>query len=553
MKFEFFIALKNLKNEVAGKKVSRPIVKISILSICLAVLVNLITIAVVIGFQHEVSDKVLGFGSHAFISSSNSTSLFENEAILKEQKFIQEIKNHHFIKNIQAIAYKPAIFQTDKSKSKSQEIQSIIVKGVNQDYDFTFFKQHLVAGKLPQYSELKKSNEILISKKIANDLQYKVGDTARTFFVKNQPIRRNFKIVGIFETGMEDLDKKVVIADIKHIQEMSDWGIQASITVLDTLIKDCLVIKAEAIGGNGNFRFDWGKGYSKTGGFICYPDKDTVFRVIVSDYWMFMDGRGEETSIPDTAYLKMTVSKTTNEKFPIELNEDGTVKKEFLSDDGMKFEIFISGRKVVFEKIDGLGSYRNYVGAFEINFKSWENFDENTYKLKKLINFNHSSAKQDLRVTSIKEDQEEIFVWLSFLDINVYIIIILMLIIGIINMGSAMLVMILIKTPFIGMMKAMGATNWTIRKIFLIQVTYLILRGMFWGNLVGIGLCLLQEYFEIIPLNPEVYYLNAVPIELSLSSILWVNGLTLVVCLAAMLIPSFVISKISPSKSIKFN
>lgn len=538
---------------MSGKKVSRPIVKISILSICLAVLVNLITIAVVIGFQHEVSDKVLGFGSHAFVSSSNSTSLFENEAILKDQKFTQDIVNQNFVKNIQAIAYKPAIFQTDKSKSKSQEIQSIIVKGVNNQYDFSFFKENLVAGKLPEYSEKKQSDDILISKRIAEDLNYKVGDTARTFFVKNQPVRRNFRIAGIFETGMEDFDKKIVIADIKHIQELNDWGIKASINILDTLSNGYLIVKADAIGGNGNYRYDFGKGFSTYAGFSWYPTKDTVFRVIISDYWMFIDGRGEETSIPDTAYLSVKIKKTSAENYPIILNPDRTVKKKYLSDDGMKYEIFIPERKVVFEKKDGLGSYRNYIGAFEINFKSWDNFDQNIEKLKKMINFNHSNAKQDLRVTSIKENQEEIFVWLSFLDINVYIIIILMLIIGIINMGSAMLVMILIKTPFIGMMKAMGATNWTIRKIFLIQVGYLILRGMFWGNLIGITLCLLQEYFKIIPLNPKVYYLSAVPIELNISTILFVNVITLVVCLLAMLIPSLVISRINPAKSIKFN
>ena len=553
LKFEFFIASKNLKNEVGGKTISRPIVKISVISICLAVLVNLVTIAVVIGFQHEVSDKVLGFGSHAFISSSASTSLFENEAILKEQPFLQELRNQTFIKNIQPIAYKPAIFQTDKNKLKSQEIQSILVKGVDQSYDFSFFQQNLIAGRLPQYDKTVKSDEILISSRIARDLDYKCGDTARTFFVKNQPVRRTFKIVGIFETGMEDFDKKIVISDIRHIQELNDWGIQASIDVLDTLANGYLVIKANAIGGNGNYRYDWGKGYGNYAGFTWSPVKDTVFKVVVSDYWMFIDGRGEDTSVPDTAYLKISVKATAAEHFPIPLNSDKTVKKTFHGEDGMHFSIHIPGRTARFEKIDGKGSFRNYIGAYEINFKSWDNFDQNVEVLKKQVNFMHASEKQDLRVSSLKEDQEEIFVWLAFLDINVWIIIVLMLVIGIINMGSAMLVLILVKTPFIGLLKAMGASNWTIRKIFLIQVGYLILRGMFWGNLIGIGICLLQDYFKIIRLNPEVYYLNAVPIELNLASILWVNALTLVVCLSAMLIPSYVISKISPAKSIRFN
>lgn len=120
-------------------------------------------------------------------------------------------------------------------------------------------------------------------------------------------------------------------------------------------------------------------------------------------------------------------------------------------------------------------------------------------------------------------------------------------------MGSALLVMILLKTPMIGLLKSIGASSWSIRKIFLYQVSVLILKGMFWGNLIGVGLCFLQKYFQIIKLNPEVYYLNAVPIELNFFSILLINLLTLVVCVFAMIIPSYVITRISPSKSIRFN
>jgi len=116
-----------------------------------------------------------------------------------------------------------------------------------------------------------------------------------------------------------------------------------------------------------------------------------------------------------------------------------------------------------------------------------------------------------------------------------------------------LLVMILVKTNFIGMMKAIGATNWSIRKIFLYQAGFLILRGMFWGNLIGIGFCLLQSQFGIIKLNPEVYYLNAVPVELNLFAILMLNAATLVVCILALIVPSYVITRISPVKAIRFN
>jgi lipoprotein-releasing system permease protein len=521
--------------------------------------VNIITLAVVIGFQNEVSDKVLGFGSHAIINSTNSNSVFENEAILKNQPFINQLKTLTHVKNVQAVAYKPAILQSDKNNlktlEKQQEIQSVLVKGVDESYDFSFFESNLVEGRITKFNKNNISDEIILSKRIAQDLNFKLGDEISAFFVKNNPVKKRFKLVGIYETGMEDLDKKIILSDIRQIQQLNDWGIKSEIDVLDTLANDYLIIKGLVSGGNGNFRYNWGKGFENYSGFTFYPTNDTIFRLIASDYWMFIDGKGENTTIPDTSYLKVKIIKDDksgiNSSF--KKNKDGTIKKEYLDDNGNKFRLQTANKTIEFEKIEGKGSYQNYIGAFEINFHSWENFDNNIEDIKKRINFMYSDENQDLKVSSLKENQQEIFVWLSFLDINVWIIISLMLLIGIINMGSALLVMILLKTSFIGIMKGLGANSWQIRKIFLIQVSFLIVKGMFWGNIIGIGLCFLQDYFQLIKLNPEVYYLNAVPIELNFSSILFINAITLIFCLLAMFIPSFVITRISPAKSIKFN
>lgn len=159
----------------------------------------------------------------------------------------------------------------------------------------------------------------------------------------------------------------------------------------------------------------------------------------------------------------------------------------------------------------------------------------------------------DYRVRTIKEEQREIFLWLDFLDLNVLIILVLMILIGIINMGSGLLVLIITKTQLIGLLKALGANNWSIRKLFLHQAVFIIVRGMIIGNIIGIGICLLQSYFSIIPLNPEVYYLDAVPIELNFWHILFLNIGTLIVCTAALIVPSYVITKISPIKALKFD
>lgn len=538
-----------------GKKVSQPIVRISIISIALAMIVNIITLAVVKGFQQEVRDKVIGFGAHAVITKSCENTIYESEPISIHQSFYPSLLHSKKIKHIQPVAYKPALLQsniTKKNPEIQQEIEGVLVKGVDKTYDWEFFSSNLVAGRIPNFNENTISDEILISKKIATDLNYKLEDEVRTFFVKNKPIKKMFKIVGIYETGYEELDKQIIIADLRHIQQLNDWGMQVSISVSDTLHNGSLVIEANPIGGNGNYRLDWGNGYDRVGAYGFYPIKDTTIRVIASDYWMFMDGSDGETSIPDTAFLQVKIHNNNSDFQPIATNSDGLVAKKYLDNSGYHFSIQAGNRTIEFKLIDGKGSFHNYIGAFECAVNNWNTLEEDVNYLKNHVLLG-SKKNNLLKVTSIVDSQSDIFVWLSFLDINVWIILSLMIIIGVINMGSALLVMILVKTNFIGMMKAIGASNWSIRKVFLHQAAFLILRGMLWGNAIGIGFCILQKYFKIIPLNPEVYYLNAVPIQLNFGIFILLNVATLVLCLLALLLPSYIITRISPAKSIKFN
>ena len=119
-------------------------------------------------------------------------------------------------------------------------------------------------------------------------------------------------------------------------------------------------------------------------------------------------------------------------------------------------------------------------------------------------------------------------------------------------MITALLVLILERTQMIGILKAMGDTNWSIRKIFLYNATYLITLGLFWGNLIGLGLLFLQKYFKIVGLNPSVYYVTEAPVYISLSYILLLNIGTFILCMLMLLVPSYLISKISPVRAIRF-
>lgn len=515
--------------------------------------VNLITIAVVTGFQKEIRDKVIGFGAHAVVTKAGEASIFESNPILKDQFFYPSLEKSEQVVHIQPVAYKPGLLQSDSKDEGQQEIQGIMMKGVDDHYDWKFFKENLVSGRIPKFQKDSISEEILISNRIAKDLNYKVGDQARAFFVKNKPVKKIFKIVGIFETGLEDFDRELILGDIRQIQKLNDWGIQTSIIISDTVsASGHLIVRSDAVGGNGNYRYDWGNGYEGYSGHIFFPRRDTILKVVVSDFWTYIDNKDDQSTVPDTAYMKITISGDKDSYSPYDVDADKKLKKKYLDETGFKYQITAGPKTITIERIDGKGSFEHYVGAFEFALRDWDKLEEDVKYLKKQIQF-QNSKEDDLRVTSIVDSQNDIFVWLGFLDINVWIILILMILIGVINMSSALLVMILVKTNFIGIMKAMGATNWSIRKVFLYQAGFLILRGMFWGNLIGISFCLLQQHFSIITLNPEVYYLNAVPMDISILAILILNAATLVVCVLALIVPSYVITRISPVKAIRFN
>ncbi|VAW25538.1 ABC transporter, permease protein, partial [hydrothermal vent metagenome] len=157
-----------------------------------------------------------------------------------------------------------------------------------------------------------------------------------------------------------------------------------------------------------------------------------------------------------------------------------------------------------------------------------------------------------LNSQSIIEKYPAIFEWINLFDTNIYLIIALMILVAGINMITALLVLILERTQMVGILKALGSTNVSIRKVFLYNAGYLILRGLFWGNLLGLLLLFAQKYGKFISLNPETYYVNTVPIYLNVNYLILLNIGTLLLCLLMLIIPSIIISKISPAKTIKF-
>lgn len=413
MNLELFIAKRIYLNKEGERKVTPPVVRISMIGIALGLTVMILSVAIVIGFKKEVRNKVIGFGSHIQITNFDSNTSYEYTPVAISDSLMAELKAFPGIKHVEPFATKPGILKTNT------DFQGIVLKGVDNHYDWTFFKNNLKAGRLPKFIPGESSNEVLISKYLADLLGLKPGDSFLTYFVQQDVRARKFHVTGIYETGFMDYDKIFVISDIAQIRHLNRWD----------------------------------------------EDEASGMELLVNDY-------DKVDQIAENLYFKMS------------------------------------------EKKDRLG---------------------NTFYTR-----------------SIKDINPMIFDWMSVQDINVVVILVLILAVAGFTMISGLLIIILERTNMIGLLKSLGESNRSIRKIFLHISFFLIGKGMLWGNVIGISLCLIQSYFHVVKLDASVYYLDAVPIDLNIVSLVLLNVGTLLISMLMMLAPSYLISKIEPAKTIRF-
>ena len=406
MNVEYFIAKRLFTAKEENNSYTKPILRIAILAIALSVAIMLLSVMVVTGFKNDISSKIVGFGSHITISSFSDNQSYETEPIQISDSLYATLLANDQVKQMSAFATKAGIVKT------KDEILGVVLKGVSDEYDWSFFKDNLISGTCLSLTDSVKSNQVLISETSANVLQLGVGDNLIMYFVQDPPRVRKFEIAGIYNTALADFDKLFVMGDIKHIQQLNAWE-------------------------------------------------------------------------------------------------------------------------------------NNQIGGLEIAVNDFSNLKEITEEIYEQIPY-------DLNAESVKEKTPQIFDWLDLQDINVRVILILMLIVGGVNMITALLILILERTKMIGILKALGANNWSVRRVFLYSAIHLILKGLFWGNCIALGFGFLQQQFSIISLDPSIYYMNTVPINFDFTAILLLNLGTIVVCYLILIIPSVIITKITPVKAIRF-
>jgi lipoprotein-releasing system permease protein len=206
-------------------------------------------------------------------------------------------------------------------------------------------------------------------------------------------------------------------------------------------------------------------------------------------------------------------------------------------------EVFVIGDINLIRSLNNWSA--DQVGGYELRVDNFEELDQIEARV-------YDDLSVDLKSYSIKQYYPAIFEWLSLLDVNTQVILILMIAVAVINMISALLIMILERTNMIGILKALGSSNWEIRKIFLYNASYLIGIGLLSGNVLGIGLGLFQLNTHFFTLDQASYYMSFVPVQLDVQDILLLNAGTLIISLLVLLIPSLLVSRISPLKAIRF-
>jgi lipoprotein-releasing system permease protein len=385
---------------------SKLIIGIAIAGIALGLSVMIGSITIMNGFQSTIKDKVRGFSGDLQVSLFSLNESPENEPFILDRGDLRKMRALPGVVDVSGFATKAGIL-TFKGN-----IEGVVLKGLSTESQTRFFQEKLIQGNTLVLSPDSICSDILVPKVIARLLNIHVGDKILLYFIQEPLRKRKLTVKGIYDLGMDELDKVYVIGDLRLIQRLNDWT-------------------------------------------------------------------------------------------------------------------------------------KGQIGGLEVNIQDSKKTDWTKSEVNKILPIR-------LKVFTVGQVYPQLFDWLSLTEVNVRVILVLMLLVGGINMISALLIMILERTSTIGILKALGADNGQISRIFLGIALFLISIGIFLGDLLGIGFCIFQEKTHFIKLNQEVYYMAYVPVQFSWLSILALNLGTFLVCLMMILGPSVLVGRINPVKAIRF-
>lgn len=612
MNLEFLIAKR--VGTATHKSFSKAILRLAVVAIALSMVVMIVATSIVAGFKNTISEKIFGFWGHIHITSSVSPSsyAYETSPMNQTQDYFpsidtlgsilyqtQEIdvlpsillntgelwiwgglgfillgllccflkplrwqfrllsalfswlvggvllslptyqvvkkdvvaETKGGIQHIQQYIHKEGIIKT------KDQIEGIVLRGVGPDYRWDFLERYIKAGTVLDYNSPEAERGIVISETTAQRLKLSLDDKFLVYFVQDgSSLARKFTVKGIYKTGLEEYDRRFALVDLRTLQQLNNWrpyrnyGPDLELPIEGATLRGWTGATAE-----GDPTWAYISAHMLEGELLDFETPDSNQAVL--PYWW---ARAEQLSVGDTVHLQFT--DLDNEPYVFQYH----VKGIYQSTDDPMIEQLIS---VHWSSLDRL----NQVLPPQIS--GFELFVDDIDDLTPLGDYTNYIVLrgEDQYANTIKELETNIFDWLSLTDMNERIILLLMILVSIINMTTSLMILILERTNMIGILKALGASNWSIRKIFLYNSAYIIGYGLFWGNIIGLLLCWLQHQYGIIQLPEDLYYVAVAPVELNWTTLLLLNVGTLVITLTVLLIPSWLVAKIDPVKAIRFS
>ncbi len=391
-----------------GQSFSATVARIGVAGIALGLAVMIVSFAIMGGYKEKIYQKIFSFGAHLQVSYFEANDSFNENPISTKSKLYQQYKQRiPEVAHIQVFSHKAALLKTES------EVQGVMLKGIGRDFNREAFQSNMVEGQMVTFADTSYSKNLIISRKLANQLNLKLKDDVFLYFVQTPPRVRKLTVSGIYETGMEEFDESIALCDIALLQRLNNWE-------------------------------------------------------------------------------------------------------------------------------------SHQVGGFEILLKDFARLESGAEQVFNLMDFY-------MQVIPVTDRYIQIFDWLSLINQNVVIFLTLILFVACFNMVAILLILIMERTQMIGLLKALGSRDQQVRRIFMLSGMRLVGEGMLWGNAVGLGLCALQYYFELIPLDPEAYYINTVPIHWDFPLILMLNVGVFVLVTLILLIPTAIISRIQPVKALRFS
>jgi lipoprotein-releasing system permease protein len=404
---------------------SATVTRVGIASVAIGLAVLIVAFCILFGFKRTIQQKIFAFGAHMQVVKFSGNVSYDAPPISLRDPAVARLRNVPGVAHLQGVTQKAGILQAE------DELQGVVMKGVGSDYDWSLFRESLVAGTLPTFDSVGTSGystQLLISQPIARQLKLRVGQSAILYFTSQGqsgtlPDRaatagptglrpRKMTVAGIYETGLEEGDKTFVIGDRRLIQRLNNWG----------------------------------------------PDSVGSYEIFVRDF----------TQVVPAAQAVL------------------------------------------------------------------------------------NQIPPEMRLIKVTDQYSTLFDWMLLLDRNMTVFLVLILFVACFNMGSVLLVLMMERTPMIGLLKALGSPNDLMRRMFVAVGFTIVAWGLLLGNVLGIGLCWLQDRYRLIPLDAKNYYMTYVPIAWDWPVLGLINLAVVLLIVLAMWVPTLIINRIDPVKALVF-